>query len=420
MVSQGAKRIFRVASGNFLEMYDFTVFGFYATEIGAAFFPKNDPIAATTLSLIVFGLGAFMRPLGGIVLGGYIDKHGRKKGLILTLTLMAVGTLTIAVCPTYTQIGVLAPIIISLGRLIQGFSAGAELGGTSIYLSEIAPKNWKGFYTAWQSGSQQIAVVFAGIIGVSMYYFLGKELIEQWGWRIPFIIGCLIVPYLFLIRKSLEETDEYNKDAHSAITRSFKEMLYATLINFRIVVIGIGFVMMTTSMYYFITTFTPTFAAEILHFSKLDSFYVTAMVGISNLFWLLVSGYLCDRIGHKLILLITSTLCVFTAYPTLLWITHNLSLIHLIIGELWLSFLYAMWNGTMVSALTQIVPRQVKALCFSFSYSVSVAIFGGLTPVISHSLIRITGHAAIPGVWLSIIALCSLVAVMVAYKSTSK
>ena len=179
--------------------------------------------------------------------------------------------------------------------------------------------------------------------------------------------------------------------------------------------IGIGFVMMTTSMYYFIATFTPTFAAEILHFSKLDSFYVTALIGISNLFWLLVSGYLCDRIGYKLILIASSLLCVITAYPTLVYVTHNITLPSLIAGELWLSFLYSMWNGTMTAALTKIVPKHVKALCFSFSYSLSVAIFGGLTPVISHSLIRLTNNNAVPGVWLSCIAFFSFIAIIVAY-----
>lgn len=419
MISEGAKRIFRVTSGNFLEMYDFSVFGFYASEIGAAFFPKSDPFLAVVFSLFIFWFGSLVRPLGGIVLGAYIDKHGRKKGLILTLVLMAIGTLAIALCPPYSQIGFLAPVIIIIGRLVQGFSAGAELGGTSIYLSEIAPKGWKGFYTAWQSGSQQIAVVFAGIVGVCMYYSLSKEAIEDWGWRIPFLIGCLIVPYLFYIRRSLEETEEYKKDAYKSVERRFKEMLHATFAHKKVICVGIGFVMMTTAMYYFITAFTPTYAGKILHFSKLESFYVTAMIGASNLFWLLVSGYLCDRIGHKPILLASSALCVFTAYPTLIYITHNLTLASLIIGELWLSFLYAMWNGTMISALADYVPRHIKALCFSFAYSVSVAIFGGLTPVISSLLIRWSNNNAIPGIWLSLIAACSLISVLVAYKGKS-
>lgn len=329
---------------------------------------------------------------------------------------MAVGTLCIALCPTYAHIGYIAPVVICIGRLIQGFSAGAELGGTSIYLSEIAPKGWIGFYTAWQSGSQQIAVLFAGIIGVVMYYNLDKGQIEDWGWRIPFLVGCLILPYLFYMRRALDETEEYKKSHVRSVERRFKEMIHATWVHRKLVLIGIGFVMMTTTMYYFITAFTPAYASKILHFSKLESFYVTAMVGVSNLFWLLVSGYLCDRIGHKPILLTSSALCVLTAYPTLLYITHNLTITSLVLGELWLSFLYAMWNGTMVSALANYVPKHLKALCFSFAYSLSVAIFGGITPTVSTLLIDWSGNRAIPGVWLSIMAACSFVSVILAYK----
>lgn len=415
-LTEGGKKIFNVTSGNFLEMYDYSVFALYAQEIGAAFFPKTEPGVALLYSFFIFWVSGLMRPLGGIVLGAYIDKHGRKKGLVLTLSLMAVGTLCIALCPTYAHIGYIAPVVICIGRLIQGFSAGAELGGTSIYLSEIAPKGWIGFYTAWQSGSQQIAVLFAGIIGVVMYYNLDKGQIEDWGWRIPFLVGCLILPYLFYMRRALDETEEYKKSHVRSVERRFKEMIHATWVHRKLVLIGIGFVMMTTTMYYFITAFTPAYASKILHFSKLESFYVTAMVGVSNLFWLLVSGYLCDRIGHKPILLTSSALCVLTAYPTLLYITHNLTITSLVLGELWLSFLYAMWNGTMVSALANYVPKHLKALCFSFAYSLSVAIFGGITPTVSTLLIDWSDNRAIPGVWLSIMAACSFVSVILAYK----
>ncbi len=159
--SSKIRAVVRVASGNFLEMYDFMVFGYYAAAIGRAFFPSGNEFASLMLSLATFGAGFLMRPLGAIVLGAYIDHHGRRKGLMVTLALMSAGTLSIAVVPGFSVIGLLAPALVLVGRLLQGFSAGVELGGVSVYLSEIATPGRKGFYTSWQSGSQQVAVVFA-------------------------------------------------------------------------------------------------------------------------------------------------------------------------------------------------------------------------------------------------------------------
>jgi len=166
------RTVFRVVSGNFLEMYDFMVYGYYASAIAKTYFPSGSDFASLMLSLSVFGAGFLMRPLGAIVLGAYIDHHGRRKGLMLTLGLMALGTLTVAAIPGYSTIGMLAPALVLLGRLLQGFSAGVELGGVSVYLSEIATKGNKGFYCSWQSGSQQVAVVFAALIGVFLNQLL--------------------------------------------------------------------------------------------------------------------------------------------------------------------------------------------------------------------------------------------------------
>src|SRR3954451_11397183 len=187
------KSIIRVSTGNFLEMYDFMVFGYYAAAIGRTFFPKTSEFASLMFSLSTFGAGFLMRPLGAIALGSYIDKHGRRKGLILTLALMSVGTLSIAVTPGWDRIGLAAPVIILLGRLIQGFSAGAELGGVSVYLSEIATPGRKGFYVSWQSGSQQLAVVTAALSGVTLHAFMDQEQVDLWGWRLPLVAGCFLI-----------------------------------------------------------------------------------------------------------------------------------------------------------------------------------------------------------------------------------
>ncbi|HYL70474.1 MAG TPA: MFS transporter, partial [Candidatus Dormibacteraeota bacterium] len=176
-----ARTVFRVASGNFLEMYDFMVFGYFSAAIGRAYFPAASDFASLMFSLTTFAVGFLIRPLGAVVLGAYIDHIGRRRGLLVTLALMSVGTLTIALVPGYATIGLFAPIIVVLGRLCQGFSAGVELGGVSVYLAEIATPGHKGFYVSWQSGSQQVAVASAGMIGYALSNLLPPEMLSAWG-----------------------------------------------------------------------------------------------------------------------------------------------------------------------------------------------------------------------------------------------
>lgn len=410
-----AKTIFSVASGNFLEMYDFAVYGFYASYIAKIFFPEENEFLSIMNSLLVFGVGFLMRPIGAIVLGGYMDKHGRKKGLILTIALMALGTLTIALCPGYDSIGILAPIIVVIGRLLQGFSAGAEVGGASVYLAEIAPKNLKGFYVSFQSGSQQVATIFAGALGILLHYQIGDAIMAIWGWRIPFIVGFLIVPFIFYIRKSLDETPEFKERVKHA-PKTFSAMFENMLENLPTIILGVMFVMMTTVTFYFITSYTPTYASNILNFSKLESFYVTAIVGLSNAFWLPFSGYIGDKIGRKKIVIVMTILGTISAYPALRFLTSEVTFTNLIIVELWLSFIFGAYNGAMVCALSEIMPKNVKALGFSFSYSITVAFFGGFTPAISTYLIEKTGDKASPAYWLVFAAFCSLISALIIFR----
>ncbi|MBK4726429.1 MFS transporter [Pantoea agglomerans] len=401
----GAKTIFNVTSGNFLEMFDFMVFGYYATAIAKTFFPGDDPFASLMLTLMTFGAGFLMRPLGAIILGAYIDQHGRRKGLLLTLGLMAIGTLTIAVVPGYSTLGMAAPILILLGRLLQGFSAGVELGGVSVYLSEIAPKGKKGFYVSWQSGSQQIAVIFAALLGLLLNHLLDKGQVTEWGWRIPFVIGCMIVPFLFWIRRMLEETEAFSQRKHHPTMR---QIMHSVGSNWALILAGMLMVVTTTVMFYMITAFTPTFGKTVLMMSDRESFFVTLCVGISNLIWLPLMGSLSDRYGRRPLLLLFTVLMILTAWPVLHWLVGSPSLTHLLEAELWLSFLYGSYNGAMVVYLTEVMPAEVRATGFSLAYSLATALFGGFTPAICSYLIHVTGDKAMPGVWLTIAALCGL------------
>ena len=405
------KAIIRVVSGNFLEMYDFMVYGYYAPAIAKAYFPAHSAYASLLLTLLAFAAGFVMRPIGAIVLGAYIDHHGRRRGLILTLGLMAIGTLLVAAVPTYATIGVFAPLLVVAGRLLQGFSAGVELGGVSVYLAEIATPGHRGFYCSWQSASQQVAVVFAASLGLLLQYWLPPDAITSWGWRLPFVIGCLIVPFLFLIRRSLEETQAFLASRRPDVGEIYRSMLA----NSRIVILGVALVMMTTVSFYLITAYTPTFGSEVLHLSQFDVFVVTLCIGVSNFVWLPVMGALSDRVGRRPLLLGCTLLALLSAYPVLHWLVAAPDFGKLLGAELWLSFIYASYNGAMVVTLTEIMPADVRTTGFSLAYSLATTV-GGSSLAISQWLIHVTGNKASPGLWLSFAALCGLIATLVVFR----
>ena len=405
--------VLRVTSGNFLEMFDFFLFGFYATYISKAFFPSGNEITSLLLTFMTFGAGFLMRPLGAIFLGAYVDKVGRRQGLIVTLGIMAMGTLLIAFVPGYETIGLLAPTLVLIGRLLQGFSAGVELGGVSVYLAEMAPPGQKGFYVAWQSGSQQVAIMVAALIGYLLNQWLTPDAVSGWGWRIPFVIGCAIVPFLFYIRSSLQETEEFMaRKVHPTLAQVFSTLGR----NWGIVVLGMLMVAMTTISFYTITVYTPTFGKSVLKLSTVDSLIVTFCVAVSNLFWLPVMGAVSDRVGRKPVLLLFSGLTLVTSYPILAWLVAHITFGNMLITLLWLSFLYGSYNGAMVVALTEVVPVSVRTAGFSLAYSLATAIFGGFTPLISTWLIEQTGNKAAPGIWLALGGACGLVATYIVYR----
>ena len=404
--------VLRVTSGNFLEQFDFFLFGFYAADIGKTFFPSSSEFATLMLTFAVFGAGFLMRPLGAIVLGAYIDTVGRRKGLIVTLALMASGTILIAFVPGYATIGLLAPALVLVGRLLQGFSAGAELGGVSVYLAEIATPGKKGFYVSWQSASQQVSIVVAAALGFVVREYLTPDQIDAWGWRIPFFVGCLTVPVIFFLRRTLEETEAFKARRHHP---KAAEVLRSMVTNWQVVIAGMLMVAMTTTAFYLITVYTPTFGKSVLHLTASDALVVTFCVGVSNFIWLPIGGALSDRIGRKPILVATTVLTILLSYPMMSWLASAPSFVRMLEVELVLSALYGLYNGAMVVALTEVMPVQVRVVGFSLAYSLATALFGGLTPVISTYLIHVLDDKAAPGIWLTIAAVCGLVATLILF-----
>ncbi|EGT5186663.1 MFS transporter [Cronobacter sakazakii] len=408
--------ILRVTSGNFLEQFDFFLFGFYATYIAHTFFPASSEFASLMMTFAVFGAGFLMRPIGAIVLGAYIDKVGRRKGLIMTLSIMAAGTFLIVLIPSYEAIGLWAPLFVLIGRLLQGFSAGAELGGVSVYLAEIATPGRKGFYTSWQSGSQQVAIMVAAAMGFALNAALDQTAISSWGWRLPFLFGCLIVPFIFVLRRKLEETQEFSARRHHL---DMKQVFRMLLTHWPVVVAGMMMVAMTTTAFYLITVYAPTFGKKVLMLSASDSLLVTLLVAISNFFWLPVGGALSDRFGRKPVLVAMTLLALATAYPALMMLAAAPGFSMMLGVLLWLSFMYGLYNGAMIPALTEIMPAEVRVAGFSLAYSLATAIFGGFTPVISTALIEYTGDKASPGYWMSFAALCALLATLYLYRRST-
>jgi MHS family citrate/tricarballylate:H+ symporter-like MFS transporter len=408
--------VFRVTSGNFLEMFDFFLFGLYASNISATFFPLHDKTASLMAAFATFGAGFLMRPLGAIILGAYVDRIGRRRGLITTLGIMACGTVLIAFVPGYASIGMLAPILVLIGRLLQGFSAGVELGGVSVYLSEMATPGHKGFYVSWQSASQQVAIVVAAALGYFVNIWMAPADLALWGWRIPFFIGCMIIPFIFVIRRSLQETEEFLARKHRP---GIQEIFRSMLDNAGIVIAGMMLVLMTTVSFYLITIYTPTFGKEVLKLSTTDSLIVTFCVGLSNFFWLPVMGALSDRVGRKPLLVIFTMLAILTAYPVLWWLVSAPTFGKMLLVELWLSFLYGSYNGAMVVALTEVMPVNVRTVGFSLAYSLATTV-GGFTPYIATWLITVTQDKAAPGWWMTFAATCGLIATLILYQHKNK
>lgn len=403
------KSVIMVSSGNFLDMYDFMVFGYYASWIGRAYFPSSSEFASLMLTFAAFGAGFLMRPIGGLLLGAYVDRHGRRSGLIATLSLMALGTFSIACTPGYATIGILAPVLVLIGRLLQGLSAGAQVGTASVYLSEIATPGHKGFYVSWQSASQQMAVVFAALLGIAISSLMSPADLSRWGWRIPFVVGCLLIPFVFIIRTSLEETPSFRARTHHPSVRT----IFASLArNGKLIAFGTLLVAMSTVAFYLITAYSPTYGNVVLHLSARASLTVTLCVGLSNFVLLPVMGSLSDKIGRRPQMLACILMILATSCPAMLWIVGAPSFGGLLTVELWLSVLYAGYNGAMIVLLTEIIPAEVRTAGFSLAYSLATAVFGGFTPAICTYFIHLTNNKAVPGLWLSVAGVCALVATL--------
>ena len=402
--------VIRAGSGNFLELYDFLVYAYFANYIALAFFPSGDELTRLMLALGTYGVASLARPFGAVILGSYMDRKGRRKGLILTLTLMAVGTVTVAVTPTYATIGLLAPAIITLGRVIQGFSLGVEAGGVNVYLAEIATPQTRGFYCAWQGSSQALGVMAATGLGVLLTLTLTMEEMAAWGWRVPLLVGCLIIPILFWLRRSLQETEVFERSTHARTTR---EILRILLEHWQVVVIGILLTILNTTMFYFVNTYTALYGS-LLKLDPVGNFSVALTVGTASFIMLPAFGALSDRIGRWPLLIAAPALVLLTAYPAMSWLVAAPSFGRLMVVEFWLAILYAMYAGTLVPFVVELMPAKVRSSGYAIILSLANGLFGTFTPFIVTVLISMTGDRASPALWLSAAAAVSILTAIAA------
>src|SRR5262245_2147882 len=407
------RAVIRAGTGNFLELYDFLVYAYFATYIADAFFPSESAFVSLMATFLAYAIASVARPFGAVILGSYMDRHGRRKGLLLTLTLMAVGTATLAFTPSYASIGILAPIIITAGRLIQGFSIGVEAGGVNVYLAEIAtPKN-RGFYCSWQGGSQALGVMAATGLGAFLTATLTTEQMQAYGWRIPLVVGCGIIPILFWLRRSLQETEYFEKSTHA---RSTGEILSILLEHWQVLTIGVTLTILNTVMFYFVNTYTPTYGMRALQLDPLGTFIVALVVGTVSFILLPVGGMISDRIGRFPTLVGVPALVLATSYFAMAWLDAAPSFERLLAVELWLAALYAFYAGTLVPLLTEIIPGRARSSGYSVILSLANGLFGSFTPAIATFMIEMTQDRASPAIWLSACAALSLLGSLAAWQ----
>ena len=386
--AQRSKRTKMVAAtviGNGIEMFDFTVYSFFAVLIGKLFFPTDTPLGSLLLSVATFGLGFTTRPLGAIILGSYADRHGRKAAMLATMALMMVGSLLIACAPTYAQIGIFAPILIIVGRLLQGFSAGGEIGAATTLLMESSTANRRGFQVSWQMASQGAAALAGALIATWLSSSLSPADLEQWGWRVPFLIGLLIMPVGLYLRRHLDETHKTAKVESSPVRELFAG--YGEKLLLGVLIIAGGTVSMYVVVYYM-----PTYMIRILHMPPTTSFFSSCLSGLTLLVVAPLGGLLADRLrSRKTLCMFTSVLSLLLIYPAFWLLNYSADLVvslSLIVG---MTACMALGSAASFLLLLEAFPVNVRATGVSIIYATGVTLFGGTAQLAVTWLIAKTG-----------------------------
>lgn len=399
------KTLFSTCVGNALEWFDIAVYAFFARYIAHEFFPTQDPSVSMLLTFGSFGVSFLIRPIGAIVLGNYADRHGRKNALILSIILMTVGCAMIVVMPSYATIGLAAPVLILLARLIQGFSAGGEFGSSTAFLVEHFPQR-KAFIASWQFATQGASTLLASAFGLGLTQYLSEAEIQQWGWRIPFVFGLLIGPVGLYIRRHVHEPEQSVKQR--ATESPLKQLVTRQR---HLLVLAVGLMVISTGINYMLN-YVPTYATKNLHLPGKTAFTATLLGGIILTVITPLAGLLAEKIGRRPLMWTSLVLLLVTIYPAFSMVVNHPDATMLILLVGWLALLKSIYFATVPSMMADLFPVSTRASGMAISYNIAVTVFGGFAPLICSLLITATGTSLAPGYYLMALAVLSSLAMI--------
>jgi len=401
-VAMARRAVISSSIGAALEWFDIIVYATFATTIAKVFYPESDPTFALILTFATFAISYVIRPLGGMVLGSYADRKGRKKALTLTLGLMMLGTLIMAVAPPYASVGVAGALIILLSRLIQGFSAGGEFGTATAFLIETAPHK-KAYYSSWQVASQGASMMLASGFGYFLTTGLSPEALESWGWRVPFFVGLLIGPVGLYIRARLEETEEFTAAEKEKFPLGTLFKLHYGRLLAGVAVIGVA----TISVY--LILFMPTFAVNNLGIPGDAAFLGGIAAGVITLFGVPFVGHLADRIGPARVMTYAAVAAFVLAYPLFKLMTSTPTVGAMVVVIALLGVIMSFYFGPLPALLSGLFPAAIRGSGLSVAYNVGVTLLGGIAPLVLTWLLKATGSLDAPSIYYMAIAVISLV-----------
>ncbi len=392
--AQSRKAVTAAVIGNVLEWYDFAVYGYVATIISKQFFAPGDEVAALLATFATFGLGFLARPLGGIIIGWIGDTKGRKTALILTIMLMAIGTVMIGLIPSYATIGVLAPLLLLVARLMQGFSAGGEWGGSTAFIVEWAPEGKRGYYGSFQQMSVVAGLLLGSGMAALLSTVLSTEAMEGWGWRVLFLIGGLLGPVGMWMRRNIDETPAYRAVANeTAVSTAPAAPAVSPLM---LAAKAFGFTVLWTVSFYIFLAYMPTFTQRYVGLTRATALWSNT----AGLFLLMIAipffGSLSDRVGRKPLLLACCIAFIVLPYPVFALMLGGAPLPVVIAIQLLIGLTIALFSGPGPAAIAEIFPTRTRSTYMSTGYSLAVAIFGGFAPFIATWLIGLTGSPISP------------------------
>jgi MHS family citrate/tricarballylate:H+ symporter-like MFS transporter len=403
------RHVIAVFVGNGLEFYDFLTFSYFAVYIGRTFFPSHDPAAGLLASLATFGIGFATRPVGAIIIGGMGDRVGRKPAMLLSFSLMGLAIVGLALTPSFARIGIAAPILVVLFRLLQGFALGGEVGPTTAFMAESAPPERRGLYLCMQYATQDVAILFAGIVGVILAKLLSDQQLQEWGWRAAMLLGAAIIPFGLYLRRDLPETLERSSAAGAEQPRLRQQVRTHSLI----IVLGLLMLAGTTIGSYSLGYMT-TYALDTLHLSAAIAFGATIINGGFSVVSEVWSGWLADKYGRKPVMLIPGALLLVSIFPGFWIIDHFRNVWALYGAETVMVFLAGVATVPAIVTLTESLPASIRSGVVATVYAFAISIFGGSTQFIIRWLIGYTGNPLAPAYYWTAAMLLALIAMALA------